>query len=27
MMRYLGVPGAALDPGLAARPVAYQADL
>ncbi len=27
MLRYLGVPGAALDPGLAARPVAYQADL
>jgi hypothetical protein len=27
MMRYLGVPGAALDPGLAARPVAYQAEL
>jgi hypothetical protein len=26
MMRYLGVPGAALDPGLAVRPVAYQAD-
>jgi hypothetical protein len=27
MMRYLGVPGAALDPGLATRQVAQQADL